>query len=475
MARVSRAQSREPAALSCAVQRLARAGRASRRVLAARKQRTPENLALPSILADADDLRRLHGAFFDEAGENVERMQRLLLGLDLGATDDETLHAIFRCAHSVKGGAASFGLADVVALTHRIETLLDGLRRRELRPTAALIDALLAAGDALGAQLARHRAGNGASAGQDTSALLAYLGALAVGDALPPGCANVARRRPAMDAATRHLELQVGTLDDPARADDLVELFDDIPGLGTIEPIGADRAGLRRYRIVTTSSDDELLALFGFHFTRARLALRPLESKRDLAPPIPIALVFERFPRMLRDLAARLGKQVRLVTEGEATEIESSLAEKVADALTHLVRNACDHGIEPPAQRIARGKPAHGTVTLAAARRRGSIAIEVRDDGRGLDRAKLVAKARERGIDASESMSDDEAFALVFAPGLSTAEVVTEVSGRGVGMDVVKKNVGALGGSVAIESIAGRGMTVSLRLPRARRSHSPRG
>jgi len=423
---------------------------------------------LRPILADADDLGPLHVAFFDDAGENLARMQRLLLGLDLAATDDENLHAIFRCAHSIKGGAASFGLADAVELTHRIETLLDGLRRRELRPSAALVDALLAACDALGAQLARHRAGKGDSAGPDTSALLAYLGALTVGDALPPACANAATRRPAADVAPRRLELQVGPLGDPARADDLVELFGDIAGLGTIEPLDAGRAaaGLRRYRIVTTSSDAELLDLFGFHFTRAQLALRPLERRRDAAPrSIPIALVFDRFPRMLRDLAARLGKRVRLVTEGAAIEIDSGLAEKVADALTHLVRNACDHGIERAAERVARGKPAHGTVSLVAARRDGSIAIEVRDDGRGLDRAKLIAKARERGLDARASMSDDEAFALIFAPGLSTAEVVTEVSGRGVGMDVVKRNVGELGGSVAIESIAGRGMKVSLRLP----------
>ena len=180
---------------------------------------------------------------------------------------------------------------------------------------------------------------------------------------------------------------------------------------------------------------------------------------------IPMSMVFSRFPRMLRDLAAKLGKKVDFVTQGEATELDKGLVEKITDPLTHLVRNSCDHGIEMPADRLAKGKPETGTITLAASHQGGSIVIEVRDDGRGLSREKLLRKARERGIDAPDSMTDGEVWNLIFAPGFSTADVVTDVSGRGVGMDVVKKNITALGGTVDIESAEGYGMRVSVRLP----------
>jgi len=156
---------------------------------------------------------------------------------------------------------------------------------------------------------------------------------------------------------------------------------------------------------------------------------------------------------------------VELVTQGEATELDKGLVEKITDPLTHLVRNSCDHGIESTEDRVAKGKPAHGTITLAASHQGGSILIEVRDDGRGLNRDKLITKARERGIDAPDSMSDAEVWNLIFAPGFSTADVVTDVSGRGVGMDVVKKNIAALNGSVEIDSAEGYGMSVKVRLP----------
>jgi two-component system chemotaxis sensor kinase CheA len=180
---------------------------------------------------------------------------------------------------------------------------------------------------------------------------------------------------------------------------------------------------------------------------------------------IPMSTVFSRFPRMLRDLATKLGKKVEFVTKGEATELDKGLVEKITDPLTHLVRNSCDHGIELPAERLAKGKPEHGTITLAASHQGGSILIEVRDDGKGLSREKLLTKARESGIDAPDSMTDADVWSLIFAPGFSTAEIVTDVSGRGVGMDVVKKNITAMGGTVEIDSAEGYGMSVKVRLP----------
>jgi two-component system chemotaxis sensor kinase CheA len=558
------------------------------------------------------DLSQFYQVFFEEAGENLESMEQMLLNLDIGNPDDEQLNAIFRCAHSVKGGAATFGFADVAELTHQMETLLDKLRRHELTITAAMVDVLLASGDALKAQLARHQ-GNGGDV-VDTTELLFSILAHAEGQtavvlpvaAAAPKQAPAATPAPTPAAApaavaakvgTRALELRVGPLPDPSVADNLVDLFKEITNLGTIEPLdaGRDADGVRRFKVVTSSSDNDLIDLFGFHVAREHVHLMPLtsgygfhdgapgapvetpesdpgygffddapgapnqaagaaaaatpaaeaaapaaapkpaapkaESKAAASPEsstlrvsvekvdqlinlvgelvitqamlaqngkgidasqyqqmasgladlerntrdlqeavmsirmIPMSLVFNRFPRMLRDLASKLGKKVELMQVGEATELDKGLVEKITDPLTHLVRNSCDHGIEMPAERIAKGKPEHGTITLIASHQGGSIVIEVRDDGKGLDRGKLLKKARERGLEVSDAMSDAEAYNLIFAPGFSTADEVTDVSGRGVGMDVVKKNITALGGTVEIDSAQGYGMTVRVRLP----------
>jgi len=560
------------------------------------------------------DLSQFYQVFFEEAGENLDRMEAQLLEIDIEAADDEELNSIFRCAHSVKGGAATFGFADVAELTHQMETLLDKLRRHELTPTAAMVDVLLQSGDALRAQLARHQGAGGDAV--DTSELLVSIRAMSSGQppvaaaavakaVVPDADEQMAGEAPAPRAAVatgatpaRELEVRVGPLKDPTQANSLIELFNEITDLGTIEAIdgGQPSDGIRRFRVITTSSDNDLLDLFTFHVARDEVALLPVSDgygfhagapgappeaakdpgygffenapgapgSADAAPAasasstaaidteaakpaaraaarvekapaaalesstlrvsvekvdqlinlvgelvitqamlaqnskqidpglyqqlaagladldrntrdlqesvmsirmIPMSMVFSRFPRMLRDLAAKLGKKVEFVTQGESTELDKGLVEKITDPLTHLVRNSCDHGIESPSERLAKGKPEHGTITLAASHQGGSILIEVRDDGKGLSRDKLIKKARERGIDAPDSMTDAEVWSLIFAPGFSTADVVTDVSGRGVGMDVVKKNITALGGTVEIDSAEGYGMSVKVRLP----------
>ncbi len=531
--------------------------------------------------ADAGiDLTQFHQVFFEEAGENLETMERLLLEIDLEAADDEEVNAVFRCAHSLKGGAATFGFADVAALTHQMETLLDRLRRHELQASSPMVDVLLRSGDALQALLARH---NGSSdAPIETGALEAEIRALADGTAAVP----VAMTATAATAApgVRLLELMLGPLADPTQADSLVDLFNEVVDLGQIEPLDAGHAadGVRRFKITTASSDADLLDLFSFHVAREVVMLAPLgpgygfhagapgapaeaaavadagygffddapgcpanaaaaadapsaaphkaethraaagdstlrvsvekvdqlinlvgelvitqamlaqtsshvdaalqqqlasgladleRNTRDLQESvmsirmIPMSAVYSRFPRMLRDLAARLGKKVEFVTQGEATELDKGMVEKITDPLTHLVRNSCDHGIEMPDERRAKGKPEAGTITLAASHQGGNIVIEVRDDGRGLNRDKLLRKAREKGLDAPDTLADAEVWNLILAPGFSTAEIVSDVSGRGVGMDVVKKNILALGGSVEIDSADGHGMSVKVRLP----------
>ncbi|WP_374676313.1 chemotaxis protein CheA [Ideonella sp.] len=561
-----------------------------------------------SSLGDSIDLSQFYQVFFEEAGENLEQMEQKLLELDVTAADDEELNAIFRCAHSVKGGAATFGFTDVAELTHVMETLLDKLRRHELQPNTQMVDVLLASGDALKALLARHQ-GSGGDA-LDTRELVAHIRALAEGGSAPAAVAApapAAAAAPAPAAApvghappsgvvARALVLTVGPVDNPGCAEGLFDLFKEINNLGTIESLGGPVDGIRRFKIVTTTPDSELLDLFTFHVAREHMQLAPYDkgygfypenpgAPQEPSPPdpgfgffddapgapntaaaasqaaapapapataptpaakpagraearaaaagpdsttlrvsvekvdqlinlvgelvitqamlaqnsknvdaglnqqllsgladlerntrdlqeavmsirmIPMSMVFNRFPRMLRDLASKLGKKVELVTQGEATELDKGLVEKITDPLTHLVRNSCDHGIELPADRLAKGKPEHGTVTLVASHQGGSIVIEVRDDGRGLNREKLLKKARERGLDAPDTLTDQEVYGLIFAPGFSTADVVTDVSGRGVGMDVVKKNITSLGGTVEIDSAEGYGMSVKVRLP----------
>jgi two-component system chemotaxis sensor kinase CheA len=255
------------------------------------------------------DLSQFYQVFFEEAGENLDRMEQQLLAIDIEAADDEELNSIFRCAHSVKGGAATFGFADVAELTHQMETLLDRLRRHELEPTAPMVDVLLQSGDALRSQLARHQGAGGDPV--DTSELLVQIRALVAGQALPASAPAAVVAKPVsvlahtpVEAATpaapatagsklaRGLELRVGPLSDPKDADNLVDLFKEIVDLGTIEPLDGGQAsdGLRRFKVVTTSSDDDLLDLFTFHVAREQVALLPLTAGfgfHDGAPGAP--------------------------------------------------------------------------------------------------------------------------------------------------------------------------------------------
>lgn len=180
---------------------------------------------------------------------------------------------------------------------------------------------------------------------------------------------------------------------------------------------------------------------------------------------LPISFVFNRFPRLVRDACGKLGKQVELVLRGEHTELDKGVIEKLTDPLTHIVRNSIDHGIELPAERLAAGKPAMGTVRMSAFHQGGRIVVEISDDGKGLARERILAKAKEQGMPVSDEMPDSEVWQLIFMPGFSTAEAVTDLSGRGVGMDVVRRNITSIGGRIDISSVAGQGTHIAIRLP----------
>jgi two-component system chemotaxis sensor kinase CheA len=568
------------------------------------------------------DISQFYQVFFDEAEELLAEMERLLLGVDLASPDAEDLNAIFRTAHSVKGGASTFGLTDMCDVTHVLESLLDRIRKGEMALTSNHVDAFLAAKDALKMQLDGHRHGKHVDQEVVANVRMALHdlaeGVVPVAPVVAPSylTAPVRTELPTEGAHRYKIELPpVAKRDIDALVDELglmgrisvapldggrtaviittLESLDDIIaicsfvldpddlkifeapaltpeqraleaaerkrvedsqgygffgpdddvapvagdeseddlGYGFFQPIEQIRAAAGIVDVapepvvalttqaqnvvehlaelalekkaarkddknesssirVSVEKVDQLINLIGeLVITNAMLEQRstvldPIQHERLLASVsqldrntrelqeavmsirmMPMDFVFSRFPRMVRDLASKLGKKVDFITNGAATELDKGLIERIVDPLTHLVRNSIDHGVEMPAARVAAGKSEAGRLFLSAGHQGGHIVIEVADDGAGLNRDKILAKAAQNGLAVSDTMTDAEVWQLIFAPGFSTADTVTDVSGRGVGMDVVKRNITAMGGTVDIRSAAGFGTTISISLP----------
>ena len=571
------------------------------------------------------DMSQFHQVFFEECFEGLEAMESGLLNLDTGAIDPEAINTIFRGAHSIKGGAGTFGFNNVAEFTHVMETLLDEMRDGRRQVTQPAIDVLLGSVDCLRTMLASIQAEESV----DEAAVGKYKAALEIeltGSASGPtetAAPAVAAAQPSQES----VEAEVGEPDgeivtekgwkiafcpyldllktgnDPVRMfRELAELGDynvavntnDIPPFARLDPeecslswalevIGDipendikeifnwvegdceldiqsvtkktfkpaaeanpveaepdaeiavvapspplaqepeqpkaapaaakpaetpapkpqaaptdEKAGAKAaaasasnsIRVDTTKIDtlinmvgevvitQSMLSLIGENFTMDKLAqlkrgLAQLERHiRDMQQSVmnirmvPISFVFSRFPRLVHDISSKLGKKIELKLVGESTEVDKAVVELISDPLVHLIRNSLDHGIEMPTDRVAAGKPETGTIELNAYHRGGHIVIEIIDDGRGLDRAKLISKAIEKGlIDENAVLGDKQAFELIFMPGFSTAESITDISGRGVGMDVVRRNIQALGGNIEIISELGKGTTISIHLP----------
>ncbi|MCU6433199.1 chemotaxis protein CheA [Undibacterium sp. Jales W-56] len=541
------------------------------------------------------DMSQFFQVFFDEAEELLAEKEKVLLAVDISSPDPEDLNAIFRAAHSIKGGASTFGLNDMTEVTHILESLLDKIRKGEMALTAEHVDAFLIAKDILKMQLDGHRLGtpvdqdavadvrmllqslsqdvipvkapvasfDGKSGPHSNSANETYTTCFQIKlPALTPNDLSaiiselgllgaISKEGTADDVTT--LVLRTNETQDDIIAicsfilnpDDLQISTQDLQGANTPQPNfqSEDELGYGFFEPIESmfSSDsgstvinpvepnvttnlltsktevknpikkevekshasqeastirvgiekvDQLINLIGeLVITQAMLEQRTQEldpianerllssvshltrNTRDLQEAVmsirmmPMDYVFSRFPRMVRDLATKLGKKVEFVTHGASTELDKGLIERIVDPLTHLVRNSIDHGIELPAARLQAGKHEAGKLSLSAAHQGGNIIIEVTDDGGGLHREKILAKAKQNGLVVSDSMSDSEVWLLIFAPGFSTAEAVTDVSGRGVGMDVVKRNITAMGGVVDIRSAKGLGTTITISLP----------
>ena len=565
------------------------------------------------------DMSQFFQVFFDEAEEGLAEMEKLLLAVNVASPDPEDLNAIFRAAHSIKGGSSTFGLTDIAEVTHVLESLLDRIRQGQMALTGEHVDAFLAAKDVLKSMLDGHKHGaevdldaagdvrmllealsqgktsapagtaaSSASAGaggmcryriempviadKDAEALadeLAMLGKIEKSKS-PQGhwlflldtaepvddvvaiCAfivNVADLKisqavgPVVTASSKEEEQGYGFFDNFTTQEErerrqgygfldnhtAIEDKERAQGYGFFAPFvpldlssrkpepeqelhhhpdeaplsiteggahekkaaKAGGAGHESSSIrVSVEKVDQLINLVGeLVITQAMIEQRvgkldPMthehllnsvsqlsRNTRDLQESVmsirmmPMDYVFSRFPRMVRDLAAKLGKKVEFVTHGAATELDKGLIERIVDPLTHLVRNSIDHGVELPDARREAGKNEAGTLSLSAEHQGGNIIIEVSDDGGGLNRDKILAKAKSQGMPVQDNISDADVWQLIFEPGFSTAEQVTDVSGRGVGMDVVKRNILAMGGAVDIRSSKGFGTTISISLP----------
>jgi two-component system chemotaxis sensor kinase CheA len=520
--------------------------------------------------SEAYPLAQFRKTYFEECNELLDALQSNLDLLSNGGGDDETLHAIFRSVHSIKGGAGAFGFASLVAFSHVFESLLDAMREHKVSAAPEVMQTLLRASDTLADIVIAARNEQPLRSEFGADILLAMEEALANG--AEPSAEIAANEIAATDNSpqlsgeqryritfTPHSEMLqkaneplllirqlrrlgglsvevdasrlpslqsiepeaaylrwVFTLETGAPQSAIQEVFEfveddcdlrveamDPPAIETLVHAQVETATAKPVETVAAVTTppqsirvdvdkvDRLVNLVGeLVITQAMLTeqgtLLPTDQypaliqgiealaqgARELQESVmairaqPVKSVFARMPRIVRDLAATLGKEVRIVTAGEMTEIDKTVIEQLNDPLTHMIRNALDHGIEGPDARVAAGKPRQGTIHLSAAQRSGRIVIEVSDDGRGLNREKVLAKAQDRGLVApGVTLSDEEIDNLIFLPAFSTADSVSNISGRGVGMDVVKRNVQSLGGRINVHSKFGAGSRFTLSLP----------
>ena len=527
------------------------------------------------------DISDFYQTFFDEADELLADMEQHLLDLVPEAPDSEQLNAIFRAAHSIKGGAGTFGFTILQETTHLMENLLDEARRGEMQLNADIINLFLETKDIMQEQLDAYKSSVEPDADSfeyicqalrqlaleakgETAPAVVNSAKLSVVDSAAMQEEAVAKPEPASEESKKRitlsrlkasevdlLEEELGnlatltdvvkgsdtlsaTLDGNLAEDDIIAVLCFVIEADQIEfetvsaaPVAVEaeevavvtepqpvavapavkataseaphsraerekpaRASESTSIRVAVEKVDQLINLVGeLVITQSMLAQRSNEldpvnhgdlitsmgqlqrNARDLQESVmsirmmPMEYVFSRFPRLVRDLASKLNKQIELTLMGSSTELDKSLIERIIDPLTHLVRNSLDHGIELPEKRLESGKSPIGNLTLSAEHQGGNICIEVTDDGAGLNRERILAKAVSQGMPIHENMSDDEVGMLIFAPGFSTAEQVTDVSGRGVGMDVVKRNIQEMGGHVEIQSKQGQGTTIRILLP----------
>lgn len=396
------------------------------------------------------DRELLLQTFLAEAAEHLRAIEEGLVTLEANPGDAELLHGIFRMAHSLKGDASMVGFPRIAEVAHAAEDLLERLREQDFAVTAERISLLLEAVDVLRALL------DGAATGAEVFTPAHA----AVRDALSTAAHAAATPHAAVDATAARSEGTIAEGESRTLRVDVAKLDRMLNLTGEIA-IARGRVAQQLAALPPQVGAQILEA----HREADRLQLE-LQEQVTKARMVPVGPFFRQYGRVVRDLAHAHGKSVRLVIEGDDVEVDTRVVQRLRDPLTHMIRNTIDHGIESPEMRAALGKAPEGCLTLRAAHEGGLIVIEVKDDGAGFNRERIAARARSTGVAAApELLPDADLLALVFAPGFSTAESVTDLSGRGVGMDVVRKNVEALRGTIDIASVTGEGSTLTVRLP----------
>jgi len=410
----------------------------------------------------------LVGDFVVESREHLESIEGRLLVLEQNPGEMETIHAVFRSFHTIKGLAGFLEFTPIRDVAHEVETLLDLARDSKLSITPAVVDVVLESADYLKQAIDMVEAGLSGGAVCLVPADKGLLGRIArlfappdsaakpettvanaplTFDAQPDSSAVMVRGTPHKTADASSVRVETAKLD---------YLMDMVGEMVIAQSLIRHNPSLGAVQDPRLAGDLSQLARITSEVQRTAMDMRM----------IPIGQLFQRTGRMVRDLSRKAGKRVELETIGEDTELDKTIAEELSDPLLHMVRNSIDHGIEPPEMRAASGKDPVARVKLAAYHNGGQIIIEISDDGRGLDREKILNKAIRNGlIEAGTHLSDNEVFNLIFEPGFSTAEQITDISGRGVGMDVVRKHVQKLRGRIEIQSKPGHGTTFLLRLP----------
>lgn len=462
-----------------------------------------------------DENRELLTEFYAETVDHLQQIEAALLALDQEPDNPEALNSIFRSFHTIKGNAGFLGLVPMHTLAHEVESLLDMARNRKLRLNAAIITEILRSRDAL--QNLTQQVGLALEKGQLPSQVVAVSHLINAVKRLaevstPPAIAAPAPKveQASTSAATPEPVMLPLPVSAEAAAGPTSPVAEVVPAIAMPAPAvsngekaptngkkengvaagAAPKVSANATVRVNTEKLDSLMDVVGeLVIVQSQLVesarqsgnvnttlqrnvaqlgriTKELQSTAMSLRMIPIKPTFQKMERLARDLARDFGKKVAFATSGEDTELDRTVVEEIGDPLVHMVRNALDHGLEPAAERVATGKPETGTLHLKAYHQGSNIVIELQDDGRGIDPDKIYRKAVERGMfPAGTQLSRDEILALIFAPGFSTAEKITAVSGRGVGMDVVKRNIEKLRGKIEIVSEVGHGSTFKVKLP----------
>jgi len=430
-----------------------------------------------------DEMEEIIAEFITESEETLDRIDPLFVELEQKGEDKEMLNQIFRSVHTIKGAAGFLGFQPMVDVAHNAESIMKKLREGEIRMSKQLMDVVLKSVDMLRLLLKHVKQKDGVT--ENTAPLVSDLKTAlenATAAAGTPAAATAAQGIEPVKPAMQTSELRAASSE---------------PASAPLEPQAAEKEALQTLR-VDVSKIDKVMDLTGeVVLVRNRLVniVNKLEHQytddhdvQSLLEAVsfldlitsdmqlgvmkmrmqPIAKVFSKFPRLVRDISGPLGKMVNLKLSGEETEVDKSVIEQIGDPMVHIIRNAVDHGLETPQERRAKGKAEAGTISISAEQKGNQIVIEVSDDGRGVNLDRVKTKALKQGLISEEEavrMTDEAAMNLILLPGFSTAEVATELSGRGVGMDVVKTNVSKLNGTVEITSHKDKGSTFTIRIP----------